>query len=790
MSAPSRDAPHRAEDVAAIYRAGDLTIEMGRQRVLRGEHELSLPKLSFDLLMTLVRAAPNVVTLDALTQKVWPDVVVGPETLSQRIKLLRDALGDDSRRPRYIASLRSRGYRFIPPVVRLSSHADAQAEHVVAVATSGAMSALPRRRLRPFVAALLILAAVGAILLVADNRRRDAAGSGAPPAATNALPAHTVAVLPFQNLSSGSDGDLIAFGVAEGLLHRLASIRDLTLIARTSSFAAAEPRADARAIGQKLNARYLIEGSVQRSGSRLRVTAQLIDAATGAHVWSLRFDRTIDDVFAVEDEITQNVAQALQVSLTEDRHPYARFGTDAYLALLEGRALTATRKAADGEQAIERFARAIELAPDFAMAYVDLANAHVILASLRSLYPSELIHNAIRKADPLVAKALQLDAALGEAYVLRGFIKAFEGDATGAEADYRKGLDLAPNYGLGYEQFSEFLDVDLQRFDDALAAIDRARLVDPLRPRYHYVKGRMLADIGSFKDAEELYLRALEIAPDFYPALLRLGEIRWQQGQFAEAVKLGERAAAIEPPAEWVRSTLVDFYLDLGDIDAARAVLADQTQEIQWVSICMFQGEVERAVEIIRAAPEAGPDAAAFGVRQDELFDFAIRDAGLEGGRPEKARDVLIERRTAARSASPSAEVWGTTMALAQIQGVLGNHREADGLARSLLQVDDARTAYWLAYAKPVAHALLGNVDEALRALQQNVERGQLRRWWYTFEREPALAAPLRADPRFQSLAARVRKHASSQRMLLQQMRERGEAPRRSTGVTPSRGPC
>ena len=116
--------------------------------------------------------------------------------------------------------------------------------------------------------------------------------------------------------------------------------------------------------------------------------------------------------------------------------------------------------------------------------------------------------------------------------------------------------------------------------------------------------------------------------------------------------------------------------------------------------------------------------------------------------------------------------MWGTTMALAQIQRVLGNRREAEGLARSLLQIDDPRTAYWLAYAKPVAHALLGDDDAAIRSLEQNVERGQLRRWWYTFEREPALTPSLRADPRFQSLAARVREHAVA---ALAEKVERGE---------------
>ena len=137
--------------------------------------------------------------------------------------------------------------------------------------------------------------------------------AGKPSVAQTELPPRTVAVLPFENLSADAGDEFVAFGVAESVLHRLASIQDLTLIARTSSFAFRDKAADARDIGRRLNARYLVEGSVHRAGDRLRVTAQLIEAATGGHVWSLGFDRTVDDIFAVEDEISQSVARALEV---------------------------------------------------------------------------------------------------------------------------------------------------------------------------------------------------------------------------------------------------------------------------------------------------------------------------------------------------------------------------------------------------------------------------------------------------------------------------------------------
>ena len=772
MATPGR-ADDTTKDAVAIYQAGDLIIDMGRRRVLRDAQEIPLPKLSFDLLLALVRAAPNIVSLDALVQQVWPNVVVGPETLSQRIKLLREALDDDSRTPRYIASLRSRGYRFIPVVVR-------DGNELPPVPSSS-------RRRATFFAGALSLAAVVAALFVMQSGRRENTDVAAK-ATVTALPAHTVAVLPFQNLTTGSENDseVLAFGIAEGLLHRLASMSDLTLIARTSSFAAAAaPTADAQAIGRKLNAKYLIEGSVQRSGERLRVTAQLIDAATGAHVWSLRFDRTLDDIFAVEDEITQNVAQALQVTLTEPRHPYARFGIEAYLALLQGRALVASRKPADAGEAIKRFEHAIEIAPDFAIAYVDLANAHVYLAHLRTVYLSDPNREAIERARPLVAKALQLDGTLGEAYVLRGFIEAFDGDLAQAEADYRRGLALAPNYGLGYEEFTEFLQVDLQRFDEALVAIDRARLVDPLGPRLHYIKGRMLAGVGSFEEAEALYLRALDIAPDYYPALLRLGEIRSQQGRFADAVRLGERAAAIESTVQWVPFTLAEFYLDSGEVDAARAVLANQAGDVQWSSVCMLDGKIAPVAALAaNLAPEAVEP------YEDEFLPFALRDAALAPGRAAEPRQMLISRWERSRSRPPSSEFWGTRIAFAQLQLALGNRHEAQQLARALLQIDDPHAAQGIQYAKPYAYVLLDDKNAAILALEHDVERGYLKRWWYTFEREPSLRSALGNDPRFQSLAARVRRHVDSERALLQQMRARGEVPARKADTSAVRRSC
>jgi tetratricopeptide (TPR) repeat protein len=218
---------------------------------------------------------------------------------------------------------------------------------------------------------------------------------------------------------------------------------------------------------------------------------------------------------------------------------------EAYLAYLQGRALLAHWRVADSAPAIERFSRAIAIDPNFAAAYVELAEAQFQSDSLQEKYdPLTLPHAAT-----LVDKALALDGSLGEAYVMRAQIEA-ERDPTGAEADFRKGLALSPSFGAGYATFAETLN-GWNRPEEALQMIDRAILVDPLSPRHYYLKALFLSfpeDPDSMNEAEGLMLRALEIDPNFSPALTRLAGWRWEyHGQTAEAIKLIERALLLDP---------------------------------------------------------------------------------------------------------------------------------------------------------------------------------------------------------------------------------------------------
>ena len=281
------------------YRIGDIEVHLGRAIATRQGGVLSLPPLSFDLLIALARAAPNVATLDDLIRQVWPKSVVSPESLSQRIKLLREALGDDSQYPRYIAGVRGRGYRLVAPVEELR-------EPIPQTLST------PRSRAPIALAILISLVTIAAGVWLVKFRDH--------PVSVNSnlasLPPRSIAVLPFRDMSSGQPAsDILALGIPEAVLHQLASLDRLDVIARTSSFAFQNREIDVREIGRRLNARYLLEGSVQRDGEQLRVTAQLVDAQSGEHIWSMRFDKTPQRIFELQDAIALEVTRALKLSL-------------------------------------------------------------------------------------------------------------------------------------------------------------------------------------------------------------------------------------------------------------------------------------------------------------------------------------------------------------------------------------------------------------------------------------------------------------------------------------------
>jgi TolB-like protein/DNA-binding winged helix-turn-helix (wHTH) protein len=786
-----------------IYRVGDLLIDTGRQRVTRDGNVIALPKLSYDLLIALVRAAPNLLSIDGLMEEVWPKLVVSPETVSQRIKLLRDAFGDDPRNPRYVEGLRGRGYRLIPTVEcavvstegMKSPDPTIDALHISEPAVqSSAAPSLPQlspRRLRIwaiFIAVALIFGGLGVRKIMQNELNKPKTTVDVV-----AVRPRTVAVLPFENLSAEPDNQYIALGMADSVLHQLASVPQLIVIARSSSFALGKSAPDARDLGRKLGARYLVEGSVQRAGKALRVNAQLIDTTTNNELWSLKIDRTIDDVFAVQDQIAQRVAQRLDVTLHERSAEYADLGTDAYLAFLKGRALIGSRKVADVEESIRQFSRAIELAPSFAAAIAELARAKILLVSLHET-PTKDAAKLWPEVMKLVDRSIEIDPAAGEPYFLRAQYKLEpNSDSSGAEADFRTGLNLAPNFGPGLRAYAEYL-FEQKRYEDTLAVIDRARLVDPLSAENHYRKGEVLRiALHGTEEAATLYLQALAVNPDFYPAYTRLAQVRFLQGRIAEAIKYGERSVAIEPSVTWTRDRVVRFYVDIGDLGAARDVVQGYPAgspdfPLEEALICYRAGNLERAEALVRSGAK-DPDASdgfAFSLATEAVVERAIAMHA-----PASARQFILalpDLKMERGRLAVVAENFPQVVQLATLERFAGNHETADDLAERILEFLDHGGNLGVAGeedgARAAASALLGHSDAALDGLEKLSRSGHRKGWWVWLERNPIFAA-IRDTPRFQAIAADTRSWLQSQLQLLEQMRKQGAVPSRSAATIP-----
>jgi TolB-like protein/DNA-binding winged helix-turn-helix (wHTH) protein/Tfp pilus assembly protein PilF len=789
-----------ADQGKITYRVADLLIETGRQRVMRAEQALSVTGLSYDLLLVLIIEAPNLVSNDELMAKVWPKTIVSPETLSQRIKLLRDSLGDDPRKPTYVEGLRGRGYRLIPPVERLTvvgtetiAPKVSPVEEAVAVpaeadSAAAAGPSRPVSRTRPWMIAALVLLAVVATIFGWRQLKQSQRAS----VNVIAVQPRAVAVLPFQNLSAEPGSEYIALGIAESVLNRLGSIHELIVIARSSSFSLGNSHPDAQETGRKLGVEYLVEGSVQRAGSKLRVNAQLVDAVHNQELWSLSFDRNLDDVFAVQDEIALRVAQKLKVSLNSASLEYSKYGTEAYLAFLQGRALLESRKIPDTEAAIAQFSRALQLAPAFAAAMTDLAYAKMSLASVRNNF-NKTSGTLMPEMQSLVNRAIELDPAAGAPYYMRAQLTIDSGQGQKAiEADFRKGFELAPNYALGVYNYGSFLN-EAKRFDEALALLDRASVLDPLAASTHYLRGEILhLAYGRLDDAAAAFRQALAVEPDYYPALTRLALVVFNQGKLAESIRLTEKSIAIEPKAGWTRAILVWLYAHASDLGAARDVqngfeAGDASAPFNEALVCYCAGNLEGAERITRRAL-LDPDADVSTTYA--LADEAVVERALARGDAAGARAFLLATPGLKMDHGRIAivdENWPTFIDVAAMERQLGNAREATLLAESILAYAQKNTATGppglTDWTRASALAILGRDDEAMAALE-NMSRNQNRlRWWVTLDSDPIFNA-LRKTPRFQAYATEIRAWVAREQSVLRGMRERGEVPMRFAAAT------
>ncbi len=371
------------------YRIGDLLLDAGTQEVTRNGVVVPVPRLSFKLLLSLARHAPNVVSAEELEEEVWAGLVVDRGTVNKRVLLLRKALSKGQGEDPYIAVIRGSGYRLIVPVERVDSSPGELNQETQSwyQRNTGAIRNISFWLLG-IVAILALQLANRMISFDSDEPVTERDGVAVSQQEPSAYGQNFVAVLPFVDLSDGGVHQYIGDGIAEEVINLLAGMDGLVVAARTSSFAFRDTSITAAEIADKLRVGAVLEGSVRHSGERIRVTAQLIDTQSGYHIWSQNYDRSFDEVFAVQDDIAFNIAQSLMLTLDESDQPDSRKSMtgdiEAFKFYLKGRELLNDRihlRAQGLYDALDWFNKAIEQDPKFARAYAGVATVYWLLTS-------------------------------------------------------------------------------------------------------------------------------------------------------------------------------------------------------------------------------------------------------------------------------------------------------------------------------------------------------------------------------------------------------------------------
>jgi len=411
---------------------------------------------------------------------------------------------------------------------------------------------------------------------VVDALKRETADRKAavsePGRAADVLP--SLAVLPFADMSAARDHEYFGEGLAEELIHALARIQGIRVVARTSAFALKGLALDVRDIGKRLGVGAVLEGSIRKAGNRLRVTAQLIDATTGLHLWSDRFDREEVDVFDIQDEISLAIVQHLKVTLLSgEKSALQRRATgdpEAYNLYLRGLYFVARPSPESLGKALSLFRDAIERDPAFALAHAGVATVFFSL-TLVNLAPADEMYP---KAKAALEKALSLDPNLAEAHAVAAVLAFwFEWNWAAAEESFRRALAINPGDAMSRGEYA-FLLLSQKRFDESFREIRHALTLDPLMPLFYAWSIALHTAAGRPDEALQEFSRLLEIDPGFGLAYFHAGLAYYRKGLYDAAIATLEKGRQLVSYPGWHEGVLALCYLRKGEPETARQLMA------------------------------------------------------------------------------------------------------------------------------------------------------------------------------------------------------------------------
>jgi TolB-like protein/DNA-binding winged helix-turn-helix (wHTH) protein len=572
-----------------VFEADLMTCEL-RKHGLR----IKLPEQPFQVLALLLEKPGEVITREELHSRLWQtDTFVDfDHGLNNAVMRVREVLGDSSETPRYVETIPRRGYRFIAPVEGIfvtapgthetesghSSAPKAVAQFPESDALAGDYTSWNARIRRGVAQSRLVILAVATLAAVAGLLVLDIFHIGKPSLVAGSHEwSKSLVVLPLENLSGDKEQDYFADGMTDELIANLAKIRSLRVISRSTAMAYKGTRKPLSEIARELNVDAVVEGTVLRVGSRVRITAELVQVSTDRHLWAETYESQIGDVLALQNRVSSAIVNEIRINLTqEERERLAKnpaVTPQAYENYLKGLYYWNKRSDENLTKAIGYFEEATHQDPQYALAYAGLSDSYAIISA--TIFGTMPALEAAPKAKAAALRALEIDPSLAEAETSLATVKFnYDWDWPGAAEGFERAIRLNPSYATAYQRYSLYL-MAMGRIQDSFTRIEKARELDPLSISINFSLGWRLYMARQYDRAIEQLRNTLEMDPSYELAHLVLGQAYEEKGEYALAIPELRKAVELSHGTPLMISALAHAYARSGNRPEAEKLLAE-----------------------------------------------------------------------------------------------------------------------------------------------------------------------------------------------------------------------
>jgi TolB-like protein/Flp pilus assembly protein TadD len=582
-------------------------------------------------------------------------------------------------------------------------------------------------------------------------------------------PENSIAVLPFTDFSEDSSQGYFSDGIAEEILNVLANVSGLHVAARTSSFAFRSPDKDIREIGRLLNVRTVLEGSIRKSGDRIRLTAQLINVEDGYHIWSNSYDRKLDDVFAIQDEVASAIATALVDSFAGlEQKPESRTqDLAAFEAYRTGRLHWWRRSPDELQKAITLFARALEHDPAFAPAYAAMADSWLLLA----MYGNLTNIKATERAMPMIEKALEIDPESAEAFAALGLARWQIGQTDAAESALRQSLSLNDDYIPAYLWLGGLLG-ELGRLPEQSQILQQAMAIDPLNELLAINFAGNLASRGDYEAGINLLQDLISLRPDSATLLRIISEFVMNNGDLVSAWRYAVQSYDLEPESPVVIESLASAWAMLGEVEKAEELLmgglkiASDNYSLRknYFFLMLKQGRLEKAERLL--VEQFGNTVEELPEQLQQYYYYQKGMISIVAGDKDTARNLFEQALSEGSDQALNGEQIFFMTFSSKLQRDAGNAELAEerlvsaerAVRRARINgVDDAE----IYYAESSINALRGRPEAALESLQQAYDHGFRGVWMLGIDLR---LDSLRQEPQFVDIKQKIERDIAQAR--------------------------